>query len=132
VLLGVSPEHSVIGAEVQIEMEKHFCVCRVLATKPYRLDYVVFQESELTRRHDVEVVSKGFATEAAAKAAIIQLGGAIPEGHAMFLDFWEENFETVWNWKDERTMGASQTFKSEQEALDAWNDGKLIFDALVD
>jgi hypothetical protein len=70
-------------------MEKHFCVCRVLATKPYRLDYVVFQESELTRRHDVEVVSKGFATEAAAKAAIIQLGGAIPEGHAMFLDFWE-------------------------------------------
>jgi hypothetical protein len=28
-------------------MEKHFCVCRVLASKPYRLDYVVFQESEL-------------------------------------------------------------------------------------
>jgi hypothetical protein len=46
----------------------------------------------------------------------------------MYLDNWEENFETVWNWKDERTGGASQTFESEQEALEAWNDGKLIFD----
>jgi len=68
----------------------------------------------------------------AAKAAITQLGGTIPKGHDMFLDFFEEDFETVWCWKDERTMGASQTFKSQQEAVDAWNNGKLVFDALLD
>jgi hypothetical protein len=87
-----------------------FFVCRVLATKPDRLDYVIFQEGELARRRDVEVVSKGFPTEAAAEAAIKKLGGTIPDRPAMFLDFWnDENFETVWNWKDERTRGASQT-----------------------
>jgi hypothetical protein len=109
-----------------------FFVCRVLATKPDRRDYVVFQQSEVARRHDVEVASKGFTTEAAAEAAIKQLGGTIPDGAVMFLDFFEEDFETVWCWKDERTMGASQTFKSEREALDAWDNDKLIFEALMD
>ena len=97
-----------------------------------RRDYVVFQESEVARRHDVEVASKGFTTAATAEAAIKQLGGTIPNGFAMFLDFFEEDFETVWCWKDERTLGASQTFKSEQEALAASNDDKLIFEALLD
>jgi hypothetical protein len=110
-----------------------FFVCRVLATKRDRLDYVVFRGGEVARRHDVEVASKGFTTEAEAEAAIKHLGGTIPKGHAMFLDFFEEEVgETVWCWKDERTWGASQVFKSEQEALDAWHDGKLIFDALLD
>ena len=65
---------------------------------------------------------------AAAEAAIKQLGGTIPKGHAMFLDFWDEDFRKVWNWKDDRTRGSSQTFESEQEALDAWDRGELIFD----
>jgi hypothetical protein len=30
-------------------------------------------------------------------------------------------------WKDDRTCGASQTFESEREAVDAWYNGKLIF-----
>ena len=80
----------------------------------------------------MQATSKGFTTEGAAEAAIKVLGGTIPDGFAMFLDFFEEDFETVWCWKDERTMGASQTFKSEQEALDAWNNDKLIFEALLD
>lgn len=108
-----------------------FFVCRVLAIKPGRLDYVVFRGEEVARRQDVEVASKGFTTEAEAEAAIKQLGGTIPKGHAMFLDFWWED-EKVWNWKDERTGGASQVFKSEQEALDAWHEDKLIFDVLLD
>jgi hypothetical protein len=29
-------------------------------------------------------------------------------------------------------MGASQTFESEQDALDAWRDNKLIFTILID
>jgi hypothetical protein len=107
-------------------------VCRILASKSDRLDYVVFQQEELARRHDVEVASEGFTTEAAAVAAIKELGGSIPDGPAMCLDFFEENFETLWCWKDERTMGASQTFKSEQEALDARNNDKLIFEALLE
>jgi hypothetical protein len=106
-----------------------FFVCRVLATKPNKLDYVIFQEGELAGRQDVEVVSKGFPTEAAAEAVIKQLGGTIPDRPAMFLDFFEENLEMVWCWKDERTLGASQTFKSDKDALDAWHNGKLIFDA---
>jgi hypothetical protein len=107
-------------------------VCRVLATKRDRLDYVVFRGGEVARRHDVEVASKGFTTEAEAEAAIKHLGGTIPKGHAMWLNFWEEDLETLWNWQDERTQGASQDFKSKQEALDAWHDDKLIFDALLD
>jgi hypothetical protein len=50
----------------------------------------------------------------------------------MFLNFFEDGSETVWCWNDERTMGASQIFKSEQEALEAWRSDKLIFDALLD
>jgi hypothetical protein len=50
----------------------------------------------------------------------------------MFLDFFEEDSATVWRWQDERTIGASQTFESEQEALDAWRNNRLIFNALLD
>jgi hypothetical protein len=109
-----------------------FFVCRVLAAKPGRRDYVVFREPELNRRHDVEVASKGFSTKAAAEAEIRRLGGTIPDGQAMFLDFFEEDSATVWRWKDERTIGASQTFESEQEALDALRNNRLIFNALLD
>jgi hypothetical protein len=105
-----------------------FFACRVLATKPDRRDYVMFPGEALARRHDVEVASKGFTTEAEAEAAIKQLGGTIPKGLAMFLNFWWEGLETLWNWNDERTLGASQTFTSEREALDAWRNDKLIFD----
>jgi hypothetical protein len=107
-------------------MEKSlFFVCRVLA-RPDRLDFVVLQE--LAGRHDVKAASKGFTTKAAAEKAIKQLGGNIPDGLAMYLDFFEEDFKTVWCWKDERTYGASQTFESEREAVDAWDNRKLIFD----
>jgi hypothetical protein len=112
--------------------QSRFFVCRVLATKRDRLEYVVFHEKELAGRHDVEVVSKGFTAKSAAKAVIKELGGTIPKGMSMFLDSFEENRETVWCWKDERTMGASQTFESEQEALDAWDNDKLVFEALLD
>ena len=81
------------------------------------------------RRHDVEVASKGFATEAAAAAEIKRLRGSIPDGLDMFLDFFEEEVgKTVWCWKDDRTQGASQTFTSKRKALDAWRNDKLIFD----
>ena len=109
-----------------------FFICRVLSTKPDSLDYVVFKGGELSRRNDVEVVSKSFTTEAEAIVMINQLGGTIPEGPAMFLDFFEEDFQTVWCWKDDRTMGSSQTFTSERKAMDAWNTDKLVFDALLD
>jgi hypothetical protein len=123
-----------------------FFVCRVLATKsfphfgfrelpkiPDKLDYVVLAEEGLDRRHDVEVISKGFTSEAAAKAVVKKLGGTIPKGFAMFLDFFDgEHGETVYCWKDERTQGASQIFKSEREALDAWNNDELVFDAPLD
>ena len=110
-----------------------FFVCRVLSTKPDSLDYVVFVGTELSRRHDVEVASKGFATETEAEAVIKQLGGTIPAGPPRFLDFFDdENFQTVWCWKDERTRGSSQTFKSELKAMEAWNANKLVFDAMLD
>ena len=49
----------------------------------------------------------------------------------MFLDFFEdEHMRTVWCWKDLRTEGASQVFDSEEEALDAWHNDKLVFEAL--
>jgi len=51
----------------------------------------------------------------------------------MFLDFWwDEKGETLWNWKDCRTLGASQVFGSKKEALEAWDNNKLIFDILDD
>ena len=65
-----------------------FFVCRVLATKPDRRDYVMLQGEELARRHDVEVASKGFVTEAAAPAETKRLRGSIPDGFDLLLDFW--------------------------------------------
>ena len=66
-------------------------------------------------------------------AEIRRLGGVIPSRSPMFLDFFDdEDFETVWCWKGERTGGASQTFKSEREALDALNTEELVFNALLD
>ena len=110
-----------------------YFVCRVLATKPERIDFVVFEEAELGRRHDVEVVSKGFTSAAAAAAIIKQLGGTIPYGHPLFLDNFEGEYgETVWCWKDERTLGSSQIFSSEEGAVTAMNSDELIFDALLD
>src|SRR5260370_7610830 len=107
-----------------------FFACRVLATKPDRRDYVIFPGEALARRHDVEVASKGFATEAAAKAEIKRLRGSIPDGFDMFLDFFEEEAgKTVWCWQDERTLGASPTFPSKREPLDAWRTDKPMFDS---
>jgi hypothetical protein len=100
----------------------------ILITISERKDYVVLRDSEVSRQHDVEAASTKFATEVEAKAEIKRLGGTIPEGHAMFLDFFDdEDLETVWCWKDERTHGASQIFASEQEAVDAWNNNELVF-----
>ena len=107
-----------------------FIVCRVLSTKPERLDFIVLKTEELNQRHDVEVVSEAFATDEEASARIMALGGSIPKEPSLFLDFFEESSSTVWCWKDERTKGASQTFISEQEALAAMKAGKLVFDIL--
>jgi hypothetical protein len=105
-----------------------FVACRVLSTKSERRDYIVLRDSEVARRHDVEVASAKFATEAEAKAEIKRLGGSIPAGLALFLDFFDdENLEFVWCWKDERTDGASQIFASEREALDALNNNEVVF-----
>ena len=105
-----------------------FVACRVLSTQFEGHDYVVFRDSELERRHDVEATSAKFTTEVEAEAEIKRLGGTIPAGPAMFLDFFDdEDLEFVWCWKDERTGGASQLFKSEQEAVDAWNNNALVF-----
>ena len=99
---------------------------------PDKLEYVVFQESEIARRNDVEVASKGFATEAEAELETKNLGGVIRTGHSEFLDFWDEDSGTVWCWKDDRTLGASQTFESEEDALEAWRANELVFDMLLD
>lgn len=105
-----------------------FVACRVLSTKSERHDYVVLRDSELPRRHDVEAASRKFATKAEAEAEIKRLGGAIPPGFALFLDFFDDDdLEVVWCWKDERTEGASQTFSSEQEAIDALNNNEVVF-----
>ena len=112
--------------------QDHFFVCRVLSTKPDRLDYVIFKGAELANRNDVQVDTRSYATKAEAEAAIKQLGGTIPAGPPMLLDSFEEDDLTVWCWKDERTRGSSQTFRSERKALDAWNADKLIFHALLD
>jgi hypothetical protein len=110
-----------------------FFACRVLSTEPGKLEFVVFQKSETARRHDVRVASKGYRTQVEAEAEIERLGGVIPAGHSMFLDFFDdEDLEIVWCWKDERTGGASQIFKSEQEALDALDTDELVFNALLD
>ena len=105
-----------------------FFACRVLATKPDRRDYVIFPGEALANRHDVEVASKGFATEAAARAEIKRLRGSIPDGLDMWLDFFEEESKTAWCWKDDRTRGASQTFTSKRKVLAGWRNDKLIFE----
>jgi hypothetical protein len=64
-----------------------FFVCRVLAAKPGKRDYVVFREPELNRRHDVEVAAKGFPTKAAAEAEIRRLGGTSRMVRQCFLIF---------------------------------------------
>jgi len=110
--------------------QDEFIVCRVLSTKPERLHFIVLKKEELNQRHDVEVASEAFVTDEQASARIKALGGSIPKGPSLFLDFFEENSSRVWCWKDERTKGASQTFISEQEALAAMGAGKLVFDVL--
>ena len=104
-----------------------FFACRVLATKPDKRDYVILQGEELARRRDVEVASEGFTTEAAATTEIKRLRGSIPDGDDLLLDFWDEDGETVWCWKDDRTLGASQTFTSNRKAEDAMRNDQLIF-----
>jgi hypothetical protein len=105
-----------------------FFACRVLETKPDKRHYVILQGEELARRHDVEVASKGFVTEEAATAEIKRLSGIIPDGFDLLLDFWDEDGKTVWCWKDDRTLGASQTFTSKRKAEDAMRNDQLIFD----
>ena len=108
-------------------------VCRVLFTKQFRqLDYVIMGGDELESREDVEVVSAGLASEQEARAAIKQLGGNIRDG-VMVLDYFEEEgFDggrhTVWCFKDDRTYGASQTFESKEEAIEAESENELIFE----
>lgn len=105
-----------------------FFACRVLSTKSERHDYIVLRDSEVSRRYDIEVASAKFATQAEAEAEIKRLGGSIPAGLALFLDFFDdEDLEIVWCWKDERTDGASQIFASEREALNALNNNEVIF-----
>jgi hypothetical protein len=64
--------------------------CRVLATvSDGRLDYVIFQGKELPHRHDVEVASNAFPTQAQAIAAVKQFGGSIPDAYDMVLNWWD-------------------------------------------
>ena len=110
-----------------------FFACRVLFTKPDKQEYIVVQDSEIARRHDVEVASKGFETETEAELAIKNLGGLIPSKHPLFLDNFEgEYIEAVWCWKDDRTVGSSQIFESEEEALEAMNAEILEFETVLD
>ena len=106
-----------------------FFVCRVLAFKEGSLNYVIIQGDELGGREDVEVASVGLSSEEEAEAAIRQLGGTIPGGLYPYLDnFPGECYETVWCWKDERTHGATETFASKEEAMEAWKNNELIFE----
>jgi len=112
----------------------HF-VCRVLFTKQFgELDYVIMGGDELESRGDVEAVSEGLASLQEAEAMIEQLGGTIPDRMSLFLDHFEEEGSdggrhTVWCFKDDRTYGASQTFESEEEAIEAERDRELIFES---
>ena len=112
----------------------HF-VCRVLFTKQFgELDYVIMGGDELESREDVEVVSEGLASLQEAEAMIERLGGTIPDRMSLFLDHFEEEGSdggrhTVWCFKDDRTYGASQTFESEEEAIEAERDRELIFES---
>ena len=95
--------------------------------------FIICEKSEIRRRQDVEVISVGFKTAASAKAFAKKLIGKLhPEG-GLFLDSWEEDVvKTLWNWKDERTGGASQVFKSEKGAFGAWRRNRLVFTKLLD
>ncbi len=89
---------------------------------------------ELESREDVEAVSEGLASLQEAEAMIEQLGGTIPDRMSLFLDHFEEEGSdggrhTVWCFKDDRTYGASQTFESEEEAIEAERDRELIFES---
>ena len=108
-----------------------FFVCRVLAFKEDSLNYVVIQGDELGGREDVEVASVGLSSEEEAEAAIRQLGGTIPGGLYPYLDNFPDGTmldKTVWCWKDERTHGATETFASKEEAMEAWRNDELIFE----
>jgi hypothetical protein len=48
----------------------------------------------------------------------------------LFLDYFEEEFETKWCWKREATGEASQVFDSEEAALEAWRADQLYFEAM--
>jgi len=110
-----------------------FFACRVIFTKPEKLNYIVVQGSEISRRNDVEVASKGFEKETEAELAIKNFGGVIPPEHPLYLDNFEgEYLQTFWCWKDERTVGSSQIFESEQEALEAMHAELLEFETLLD
>ena len=119
---------------VQKDGPTGFFVCRVLFTKQFRkLEYVVMHRDELEGREDVEVASEGLASRQEAEAAIEQLGGTIPDRMSLFLDHFEEEGSdggrhTVWCFKDDQTYGASQTFESEEEAIEAERDKELIFE----
>jgi hypothetical protein len=110
-----------------------YFACRVLFTKPDKLEFIVVQESEIGRRHDVEVASEGFETETEAELAIQNIGGVIPSAFPLFLDNFEgDDLRTVWCWKDDRTVGSSQIFESEEEALEAMNAELLEFETVLD
>jgi hypothetical protein len=96
-----------VGGVINADEEPSFFACRVLATKPDRRDYVIFPGKALARRRDVEVASKGFATEEAATAEIKRLRGSIPDGFDLFLDFWDEDGKTVWCLKDCSTSSSN-------------------------
>jgi hypothetical protein len=52
--------------------------------------------------------------------------------HRPYLDFYEVDGEMRWNWKVlAQTSGelVSQEFLSEQDAVEAWNSGKLVWEA---
>jgi hypothetical protein len=46
-----------------------------------------------------------------------------------YLDYYDVDGETRWNWKfsDERLV--SQEFDSEEDALEAWRNDKLVWEA---
>ena len=58
---------------------------------------------------------------------IRRLGGVIPEAGLYVSRLLRGGGATVWCRRDERTWGASQTFKSEPEALGRLGREKLVF-----
>jgi hypothetical protein len=110
-----------------------FYVCGVRAERDKGYRYVVFKGSELAGRLDVEAEPAGFSTEGEAIACIHAKGGYVPDEPALYLDFFDdERMDTVWCWKDERTGGVSQIFKTKRQALSALRRGRLIFTVMTD